>query len=155
LYQTLDGCFCSEPPKLDIIKIYVDTFNSSLLFLIKQYWKECYANMDQSQILKLAFILFNHEDQLNLFGIADSNFSQNARELVKIFIKKTFLNVKTIIESILRDEREKKAYKTTINLLITNGPIDLFKVLNSLFDILKKDNFKIKYTFEQTLYLIK
>lgn len=63
--------------------------------------------------------------------------------------------MKTILESILRSEREVKAVNTTDNILITNGPYDLFKLIYSIFEIFKKENFKIKYIIEQFLNLTK
>jgi hypothetical protein len=63
--------------------------------------------------------------------------------------------MKTIIESILRSERDVKAVSNTDNILITNGPYDLFKLIYSIFDIFKKENFKIKYIIEQFINLTK
>jgi hypothetical protein len=63
--------------------------------------------------------------------------------------------MKTIIESILKSEREEKAVNTGDNILITNGPYDLFKLIFSIFDIFKKENFKIKFIVEQFLSLTK
>jgi hypothetical protein len=106
-------------------------------------------------MIKLANILFKHEEYLSQFGVNDPNFSQNGRELVKIFIKKTFMNLRPMIENILRSEREQKAAKSSDNLFITNGPVDLFKLFYSLLDIYKQDNNKTKYIIEQLLYLFK
>ncbi len=106
-------------------------------------------------MIKLATLLFEHEAYLSHFGVTDPNFSQNGRELIKIFIKKTFMNLKPIVESILKNEREVKAVKSSDNLLITNGPIDLFKLLYSLIDIFKKEKKKTKYIMEQLLCLFK
>ncbi len=46
LYQTLDGCTVMDPPKTDIIKNYCEIFNASYLYLVKQFWKDCYENVD-------------------------------------------------------------------------------------------------------------
>jgi hypothetical protein len=62
LYQTLDGCVLSDPPKTDVIKTYVETFNSCYLVLIKQFWKDCYSNMDVKIIYFYIFKIFsNHK----------------------------------------------------------------------------------------------
>lgn len=65
------------------------------------------------------------------------------------------MNVKTIIESILKNEREVKALKSPDHIFITNGPLDLFKMLYSLIDVFKKENYRVKYIMEQFLYLCK
>jgi hypothetical protein len=73
--------------------------------------------------------------------------------LIKIFIKKTFHNIKTILGSILRNEREVKAFKSSDNIYVTNGPSDLFKLIYSTFEIAK--GHKIKSLTEQLLNLAK
>lgn len=65
------------------------------------------------------------------------------------------MNVKTIIESILKNEREVKALKSPDHIFITNGPLDLFKMLYSLIDVFKKEYYRVKYIMEQFLYLCK
>lgn len=55
------------------------------------------------------------------------------------------MNLQTLIESILKNEREYKALRSENDdgdLLITNGPIDLFRTFSQTFDLIKK--FKIK-----------
>jgi hypothetical protein len=90
---------------------------------------------------------------LEKFGIADPNFSHNGRELVKIFIKKTFHNLKGLIESILRCERENKAEISSDGILVTSGPVDLFKLILSAFNSVKHK--KIKAMIENVLELCK
>jgi hypothetical protein len=48
LFSTLDGCISSNPPKTEIMKIYVETFHTHYLLLIHNYWKICYENIDVS-----------------------------------------------------------------------------------------------------------
>jgi hypothetical protein len=98
-------------------------------------------------------VLFEYESKLGQFGVSDANFSLNGRELIKIFIKKTFHNLRGLIESILRVERENKAETNSDGYLITNGPIDLFKLLGTTYDIIKHK--KVKAMVEQYLELCK
>lgn len=55
------------------------------------------------------------------------------------------MNLQTLIESILKNEREYKALKSEQDdgdLLMTNGPVDLFRTFYKTFDMIK--NFKIQ-----------
>jgi hypothetical protein len=88
-----------------------------------------------------------------MFGIHDPNFSSNGKELIKIFSKKIFLNIRTLIENILRSEREKKAETSADGLLVTEGPTALFKVLFTTISSIKSK--KIRPLLENILYLIK
>jgi hypothetical protein len=57
-------------------------------------------------------------------------------------MKKTFNNLKDLVEGILRIERENKADHSADRILITNGPMDLFKLLTTTFEIIKHKNIK-------------
>ena len=45
LFHTIDGALVYNPPKLEILKTYVETFHTNYLLLIQNYWKSCYENM--------------------------------------------------------------------------------------------------------------
>lgn len=46
LYQTLDACLLTNPPKMDILRTYAEVFNSALLQCVQSYWKNCYENLN-------------------------------------------------------------------------------------------------------------
>jgi hypothetical protein len=95
-------------------------------------------------------LLFDYENELNeKFGIIDPNFSNNGRELIKIFTKKTYHNIKQFIENILHNERQNKGERSSDGLLITSGPANLFKLLYNSFDLVKRR--KIKPLIESVL----
>lgn len=105
-------------------------------------------------MIELTETLFLQETKLKKFGVEDANFSTNAREIIKIFTRKTIINMRTIIESILRNEREYKAVKDLdYDILITNGPVDLFRTLSSTYDLIQKS--KIKELHEEVLKMFK
>lgn len=45
LFETLDGYILSQDPKNEILRTYVDTFNTAFLLVVQSYWKNCYENM--------------------------------------------------------------------------------------------------------------
>jgi len=53
-------------------------------------------------------MLKEYDNTLSNYGVNDPNFSRNSEELVKIFVKKTYLNLRNIIENILHTERKEK-----------------------------------------------
>jgi hypothetical protein len=97
-------------------------------------------------------MLYNYETEIKNYGINDQNFSQNAEELVKIFIKKTYLNVREIIENILKTERKEKCDHLSKEF-ITIGPAQLFNIITEIFNIIKSR--KIKIILEQMINLTK
>lgn len=100
--------------------------------------------------------MYKQEEKLNTYGIEDPNFCINGKELVKIFTRKIIMNLQTLIESILKNEREYKALKTEQDdgdLLLTNGPVDLFRTFYKTFDMMK--NFKIKDLHSEVFKMFK
>ena len=97
-------------------------------------------------------MLYNYETEIKNYGINDQNFSQNAEELIKIFIKKTYLNVREIIENILKTERKEKCDHLSKEF-ITIGPAQLFNIITEIFNIIKSR--KIKIILEQMINLTK
>ena len=53
LYQTLDGCVVGDTPKTEIIRTYAEIFNASYLVLVKNFWKDCYSDLDVPILLIL------------------------------------------------------------------------------------------------------
>jgi hypothetical protein len=104
-------------------------------------------------MIDLACLLFDHENNVSKFGVTDPNFSKNGREFLKIYVKKIFLNVRTLIENILKSEREKKSDHSAEGLLVTEGPTALFKILYTTLSQIKDK--KSKPLLENMLYLFK
>ena len=150
--STLDGCCVSSSPvKADLLQSYAEIMNNNYLIIIQTYWDKAYTSISNNDIMNLALRLFTFNDTLRSFHIIDDNFNKNARELVKIFMKKTYKNTLDIIKNILKNEREVKATTNTKGHYITNGPKDVFDVLNRTFALVK--DYNNKYIHEQACML--
>ncbi len=97
-------------------------------------------------------MLKEYDNTLSNYGVNDPNFSRNSEELVKIFVKKTYLNLRNIIENILHTERKEKL-DISSKEYITIGPKQLFNIISNTFDLIKGK--KIKVIFEQIIDLTK
>ena len=156
LIQFVDGCTICNPIPIDILKKYCEKFSSIILNKIQDYWKYLSENLSADQILDLVEMVYKQEEKLLQFGIEDPNFALNGKELVRIFTRKIIMNLQTLIESILKNEREYKALKCEQDdgeLLLTNGPVDLFRTFYKTFDMIKK--FKIKELHSETFKMFK
>lgn len=102
------------------------------------------------ELIDLSCTLKTYDNTLSRYGITDPNFCRNSEELVNIFIKKTYLNIRNIIENILKTEREKKTDHLSKEY-ITIGPAQLFNIICSTFDLIKSR--KIKVIFENMIEL--
>ena len=57
-------------------------------------------------------MLFTIGENIYQLSVNDQNFYQNGRELVKIYLKKTYFNILSVIENILKEGREVKFITT-------------------------------------------
>ena len=149
--STIDGCNSNMPPRKDLLKSYTEYMDKEYLQIIKSFWEKNYQEIQNSEILKISMMLFIFGDKLLTLSIDDQNFFKNGKELTKIYLKKTYQNVLSVIENILKTEREIKALKHEMGFYYTQGPNDLFEILSRTFDLIK-DN-KNKCLYELTLNL--
>ena len=135
--STLDGCLCSTPNKLDLLKAYAEYMNKEYLDIIKTYWDKSYEKLSNEEILKMGFKLLQYYYCLSKLNIDDINLLKNGKEIVKIYFKKIFQNILTTIENILKSERELKGNKNDEGIYYTMGPRDLFDILSKTLDLIK------------------
>ena len=149
--STIDGCNSNFPPRKDLLKSYTEHMDKEYLEIIKSFWDKRYKDMENGNILKMGMMLFVFGEKLLILNINDENFLKNGKELVKIYLKKTYQNILSIIENILKKEREIKAIKHEMGYYYTRGPNDLFEILSNTFDLIKGN--KNKHLYEMTLNL--
>ncbi len=81
LYETLDACVIMDPPNAEVVKVYVEVFNTNYLLLVQKFWSNCYQDLDVSNI------------DLNLYF----NFNMNLSFIIKyILILKTLTSLSYI-----------------------------------------------------------
>ena len=149
--STIDGCNSIDPPKKDLLKAYSEYMNKKYLNIVKNFWDRKYKEFEHANIIKLSMMLFMFYDRLFDLNVNDQNFSKNGKELAKIYLKKTYQNVLSVIENILRKEREVKAIIHDMGYYYTQGPNDLFEFLSQTFDLLKEN--KNKHIYEMAIDL--
>ena len=151
MLSTIDGCNSNSPPKEDLVKGYCEYMDRAYLDICKSFWDKKYKEIDNNNLLKMSMMIFNFGEQLLKVNVIDSNFYKNGKEFSKIFLKKTYQNVLSIIKNLLKKEREIKAIKDESGLYCTRGPSDLFQLLCQTFDLIKSN--KNKCLYELTLDL--
>jgi len=144
---TIDGCISCNPQKLELMQKYIDYNHNIIWNVVKRFWEKNHEKLENIQIIKFAIILFDYDNKLNKLKIIDTNFLKNAKELIKIYMKKTYKNILGVIENILKSERETQAIKDENGIYKTNGPNDLFNILSQTFDLIK--DYKYKNIYEQ------
>jgi hypothetical protein len=106
-----------------------------------------------NQILDVVILLLEHTRRLSEFNIYDPNYTKNADEFIKIAIKDSFQTTKAHLENILKQERQDQPIKGKDECFYTNGPKNIFKILNSSLQVL--EIYKISSLLENLLVYAK
>ena len=122
---------------------------NTYLQIIQNFWANHYDNIEGADILKMSTFLFKFSDKLKKLKVIEPNMVKNGKELVKIYMKKTYKNITDVIENILKSEREIKSITNENGELVTNGPNDLFDILSKSFNLIQET--KIKYIHAKML----
>ena len=155
--STIDGFLCTNQNRQEIIKYYSEHMIIEYLELIKLFWNKqynLYNLLSNIEIIKISYLVLNFGEMLQKLNIDEQNLSKNGRELAKIYFNKNFQNIYDIIESILKKEREKKGQKNDQGQYFTNGPNELFEILNDAFETIKPYKHSIIYKKLLKIYYI-
>ena len=150
--STIDGCNSISPPRKDLLKAYTEYMDKEFLNIVKNFWDRKYNDIEHANIIKLSMMLFIFGERLFDLNINDQNFFKNGKELAKIYLKKTYQNVLSVIANILKKEREVKAIIHEMGFYYTQGPNDLFQILSQTFDLLKNNRNKCIYELTIELF---
>ena len=152
--STIDGFLCSKPNNTKIVKLYAEHMIIEYLEIIKLYWNKQYNNLTNDEILKISCMILNFGENMHKLHLDEPNLIKNGRELCKIYYNKKFQNFLDIIENILKNEREKKGAKNEEGIYYTQGPKDLYDILNDSFESIKLYKHPIIYKKLLKIYYI-
>ena len=155
ILSTIDGCKSNTPIKKDLMRDYTEYMTKEYLEATESFWKRFYNKMEHADILRMSMLLLTFRDELLELNVDDENFYKNGKELIKIYYKKTYQNILSAIENILKNEREVKGVQSETGELYTQGPTDLFGLLSNptdlfgllsnTFDLVKENRNKCVY----------
>ena len=152
--STIDGLLCSNPNKIEIIQKYTEHIIIDYLEIVKLFWNKQFNNLSNKEIIKISYMMLNFGENLQKLNIDEINLNKNGRELAKIYFNKNFQNLLDIIENILKTERENKGKKDEQGIYYTQGPNDLYDILNKSFESIKAYNHPIIYKKLLKIYYI-
>ena len=147
--STMDGCLCSLPIKIELLKFYSEYMNKEYLNVYKIYWDKYYDKINKHEIIRIGLMLLNFYDRVNKFFVDDINLLNNGKELVKIYFKNVFPNILYSIENMVKYEIEHKGSKNGEGIYYSDGPKIFFDIFWKIFDLVK--NFEHKIIFSLLL----
>ena len=88
--EILDGLLLFYKEKKYLFELTVEFFINMYLEIITSFWNNNNKTLDNEKIIKLSMVLFDFGDSITKFKIDDENIYKNANELIKIYIKKIY-----------------------------------------------------------------
>ena len=143
----MDGCLCSLPVKLELLKAYVEYMDKQYLSIFEKYWDKSYNKLNNDEIIKMGLMILKFYDRVNIFHVNDINLLKNGKELIKIYFKKIFPNILFSIENTIKYEIEHKGTKDQEGKYYSEGPKIIFDTFWKIFDLVKNFKHKIIFNF--------
>ena len=150
--SNMDGCICSIPIKIDLLKSYADYMNKEYLNIYKKFWESSYDKINKDEIITLGVMLLNYNEEVNKFNVYDINLLKNGKEFVKIYFKSMFYNNLYSIENMLKYEIESKGNKDGQGIYYSEGPKIIFDIIFKMLELIK--DFKHKIIFNYLLKIV-
>jgi len=139
---TADACLALDPPRKDIIEEYFPIYHEKTIQMPTIYYESNKASLQNMDIIKILNWLFSYTDSLSLFGIKDERLTNSIKSLSSLLTKKMLKTGTSMIFNILLEMRDSTTCEIVDGLKQTNGPLDLFKILNETFETYKRCRYK-------------
>ncbi|MCQ2818954.1 MAG: PH domain-containing protein [archaeon] len=142
----VDGIICHPQFNDKLLNTYLGIIYPKYLDALNIFWTKNYSTLEDKDILSLATRLYALKNKLNnSYHLQEDNISQSANELGDIIMKKTYINLIEQIENIIKKEKESKAISDENNKFKTEGPKEVFELLNNKFNEFKDTKTKEIY----------
>ena len=148
----MDGCICSLPIKVDLLKTYSEFMNKEYLNIFKFFWDKYYNILRKESIIEIGLLALNYYDRVNKFKVNDTNLLKNGTEFIKIYYKSVFPNILFSIENMLKYQIEHKGNKDSDGVYFSDGPKIFFDIFWKIFEMVK--NYKHKIVFNLLLKIL-
>ena len=88
----MDGCLCSLPIKIELLKFYSEYMNKEYLNVYKIFWDKYYDTISKEKIIKIGLMLLNYYEvkYLNYFYFFFLCFSLALLHYIILYFEKCF-----------------------------------------------------------------
>lgn len=108
-------------------------FHNYFTDFVGQYWANNKSKMNGLEILQFLNILILYDTMNNKFGMKDPRYRNSYRNLTATFCIRTYNNVLPSILKVAEDMQQNYVIEKD-TICMSNGPTDLFRYLNDIFD---------------------
>lgn len=129
---SLDALQCQRPFYADLFEQYMQHYHLHLTDWFADIWNKRYLELGASEIISIIDILFKQCSIIETYGMTDPRFAESWNELTQQFAQSLFGNIMPMILDVAN--KSKTDYSQAKDRFVLNAPVDLFKLLNTVFD---------------------
>ena len=148
----MDGCLCSLPIKVELLKEYSEYANRVYINIFKHFWDKNHNVIRKEEIVQLGLLMLNYYDTVNKFKVNDINLLKNGTEFIRIYYKSVFPNILYSVENMIKYQIEHKGNKNEDGVYFSDGPKIFFDIFWKIFDLVK--DYKHKIIFKLLLKIL-
>lgn len=142
MIYTFDACLAQNPPRKDIIQMYMETVHLKMCERLTHEWNIKALLMTPLDILSVCEWVHKYMTTLKRFGIKDDSLENGYLTLVNAYKRKIHMQIYPMITNVLIREREGHIESSPDGKLYTHSPNDIFKIFLEVFEVLSNSPMK-------------
>ncbi|CAD8111062.1 unnamed protein product [Paramecium primaurelia] len=137
MLESMQASIVKDPQRKDIVKEYTDIYHEKICNRITKFWDQSYMKLQSPELLLIAQWLHDYLLQMKDF-FNDDRILLGVGVLLNIYVNRSLESLESVIYQIIEQERIQEPILNDQEQLVTQTPIDLFKIINEGFDMAYK-----------------
>ncbi|CAD8118152.1 unnamed protein product [Paramecium sonneborni] len=134
MLESMQASIVKDPQRKDIIKEYTDIYHEKICDRITNFWDKQYMKLQSPELLLIGQWLYDYLQQMKDF-FNDERILLGIRVLLNIYVNRSLESLESVINQIIEQERIQEPFLNDQGQLVTQTPVDLFKIVNEGFDM--------------------
>ncbi|CAK57824.1 unnamed protein product (macronuclear) [Paramecium tetraurelia] len=137
MLESMQASIVKDPQRKDIVKEYTDIYHEKICERITKFWDQNYMKLQSPELLLIGQWLHDYLLQMKDF-FNDDRILLGVGVLLNIYVNRSLESMESVIYQIIEQERIQEPFLNDQEQLVTQTPVDLFKIINEGFDMAYK-----------------
>ncbi|CAD8207552.1 unnamed protein product [Paramecium octaurelia] len=137
MLESMQASIVKDPQRKDIVKEYTDIYHEKICGRITKFWDQSYMKIQSPELLLIAQWLHDYSLQMKDF-FNDDRILLGVGVLLNIYVNRSLESMESVVYQIIEQERIQEPFQNEQEQLVTQTPVDLFKIVNEGFDMAYK-----------------
>jgi len=145
LASIINACLVNKDKRIDIIKTYISCYHENIVASLRNYFKKNKDEFSSQDCFEfIGFLIWYNKDVLQIFGsgFTDRRITDGIKTLCRIVSNRILRTNLDSVQNIIKEDAENQPSLDGKSLLRSNGPQDIFRIVNETFNILSHCNYK-------------